>query len=342
MTALLELKQKMKNFYSAHDSWLLPLFKFALAFVLFQGINGKMGFLEKLDSIFVVLVLAIICSVLPINAMTVIACIMVVAHCYAVGIEVAGFALLLLLLLLILFLRFTSQENVAMVLTPVSFSFHIPAAIPIGGGLLRGPACAVPSCCGVILYFFMDTVKEKSTVLQGKETEFVQKLQILLDELLKNQEMWLTILTFAVVIMAVHLISRSSFDYSWRVANAAGAVLYIVIMVFGGMFMSVHIKMGSVILAAVLSAVVGAVIEFFALGVDYSRSEKTQFEDDEYVYYVKAVPKSFVSQTEKSIKTISADEEIQREEHEEAVPVERVEGETFDFTKQLEESLKDL
>ena len=109
--------------------------------------------------------------------------------------------------------------------------------------------------------------------------------------------------------------------------------------------MSVRINMGSVILAGVLSAVVGLVIEFAALGIDYSRSESTQFEDDEYVYYVKAVPKSFVAQTEKSIKTISSEpvnkDEVPEEE-EEAIPVERVEEENFDFEKQLEESLKDL
>lgn len=302
MTALLELKQKLKGFYGEHEFWILPIFKFLLAFAMFKSINTNLGFFEKLDNIFVVLILAVICAVLPLNAMTVVACFMVIAHCYAIGIEVAGFAALLLLLLIILFLRFTSQDNVALVLTPAAFRLHMPAAVPVCGGLLRGPACAVPSCCGIILYFFINVVKEKSTVLQGKETKIVQKLQILVDALMKNQEMWLNILTFIVVIMVVYLISRCSFDYSWRVADAVGAVLYIVMMVLGGMFMNVDINMGNVILAAVLGAVLGLFIEFAALGADYSRSETTQFEDDEYVYYVKAVPKSMVAQKEKVLR----------------------------------------
>ena len=78
----------------------------------------------------------------------------------------------------------------------------------------------MPAGCGVILYFFMQVVKDKSTVLQGKETEAVQKLQILLDGLMKNQEMWLNVLAFVVVLMLVYTISRCSFDYSWRVGNA--------------------------------------------------------------------------------------------------------------------------
>ncbi|HJD29751.1 MAG TPA: hypothetical protein H9914_12265 [Candidatus Blautia avicola] len=343
MTTLLEMKQKIKNFYGEHDSWLLPLLKFLLAFLVFQSINSTLGFLEALDNIFIVLILSIICAVLPLNGMAVLGCIMIVAHCYGVGVEVAAFSVLLLLLLMILFLRFTSQDNLALILTPAAFSFHMPAAIPVGSGLLRGPSCAVPACCGVILYYFMEVVSDRSTVLQGKETESVQKLQILLDALINNQEMWLNILAFVVVLMVVYLISRTSADYSWRIGDAAGSVLYILIMILGGMFLNVNINIGSVILSGVLAAVAGLLIEFAALGIDYSRSETTQFEDDEYVYYVKAVPKSFVAQSEKKIKNISSEPaEVPEEEDEEAAPVERIGEESFDFEKQLEESLKDL
>ena len=343
MTTLLEMKQKIKNFYGEHDSWLLPLLKFLLAFLVFQSINSTLGFLEALDNIFIVLILSIICAVLPLNGMAVLGCIMIVAHCYGVGVEVAAFSVLLLLLLMILFLRFTSQDNLTLILTPAAFSFHMPAAIPVGSGLLRGPSCAVPACCGVILYYFMEVVSDRSTVLQGKETESVQKLQILLDALINNQEMWLNILAFVVVLMVVYLISRTSADYSWRIGDAAGSVLYILIMILGGMFLNVNINIGSVILSGVLAAVAGLLIEFAALGIDYSRSETTQFEDDEYVYYVKAVPKSFVAQSEKKIKNISSEPaEVPEEEEEEAAPVERIGEDSFDFEKQLEESLKDL
>ena len=343
MTTLLEMKQKIKNFYGEHDTWLLPLLKFLLAFLVFQSINSTLGFLEALDNIFIVLILSIICAVLPLNGMAVLGCIMIVAHCYGVGVEVAAFSVLLLLLLMILFLRFTSRDNLALILTPAAFSLHMPAAVPVGAGLLRGPSCAVPACCGVILYYFMEVVSDRSTVLQGKETESVQKLQILLDALINNQEMWLNILAFVVVLMVVYLISRTSADYSWRIGDAAGAIIYILIMILGGMFLNVNINIGSVILSGVLAAVVGLLIEFAALGIDYSRSETTQFEDDEYVYYVKAVPKSFVAQSEKKIKNISSEPvESSEKEDEEATPVERVREETFDFEKQLEESLKDL
>ncbi len=347
MTALLELKQKIRDIYGEYDTWIVPALKFLLALAVFLGINSKLGFLEKLDNIFVVLILSVICAILPINAMTVVGCVLIIGHCYAVGVEVAAFALLLMILLMILFLRFTSKDNLAMILAPTSFSLHIPAAVPMGGGLLRGPSCAVPACCGVILYFFMDVVKEKSSVLQAKETEAAQKLQLLLDGLMKNQEMWLYVISFLVVLMLVYLISRCSFDYSWRAANATGAIAYIVIMILGSMFLDVHLNIGEMIAGALGAVVVGLVIEFFVLGIDYSRSETTQFEDDEYVYYVKAVPKSVVAQKEKRIKKISSEKGAEGEAGNDKTESDDVsEGAVkepeFDFVKQLEESLKDL
>ena len=347
MTALLELKQKIRDIYGEYDTWIVPALKFLLALAVFLGINSKLGFLEKLDNIFVVLILSVICAILPINAMTVVGCVLIIGHCYAVGVEVAAFALLLMILLMILFLRFTSKDNLAMILAPTSFSLHIPAAVPMGGGLLRGPSCAVPACCGVILYFFMDVVKEKSSVLQAKETEAAQKLQLLLDGLMKNQEMWLYVISFLVVLMLIYLISRCSFDYSWRAANATGAIAYIVIMILGSMFLDVHLNIGEMIAGALGAVVVGLVIEFFVLGIDYSRSETTQFEDDEYVYYVKAVPKSVVAQKEKRIKKISSEKGAEGEAGNDKTESDDVsEGAVkepeFDFEKQLEESLKDL
>ena len=104
MTALLILKQKIKEFYGEHDTWILPILKFILAFGLFKGINTTLGFMGKLDNIFVVLILALLCSVMPVNTMTILGCVLIIGHCYAVGIEVAGFALLLMILLMILFL----------------------------------------------------------------------------------------------------------------------------------------------------------------------------------------------------------------------------------------------
>jgi hypothetical protein len=43
--------------------------------------------------------------------------------------------------------------------------------------------------------------------------------------------------------------------------------------------------------------------------VDYTRIESVQFEDDDYYYYVKAVPKVTVSDSLRTVKTFSTSED---------------------------------
>ena len=56
------------------------------------------------------------------------------------------------------------------------------------------------------------------------------------------------------------------------------------------------------------------VLHFFLFSVDYSRTERVQFEDDEYYYYVKAVPKMSVTTRKKQIKKINAKKDDRRSE----------------------------
>ena len=60
-----------------------------------------------------------------------------------------------------------------------------------------------------------------------------------------------------------------------------------------------------VLAGILLSVVVSLVLEFFFYNLDYSRVERVQFEDDEYYYFVKAVPKVFVSRKDKRVKRIT-------------------------------------
>ena len=70
--------------------------------------------------------------------------------------------------------------------------------------------------------------------------------------------------------------------------------------------MQTSIKVLPLILGSLFSVGVAVVLQFFLFSVDYSRTEYVQFEDDEYYYYVKAVPKLSIAVSEKRVKKISS------------------------------------
>ena len=67
-----------------------------------------------------------------------------------------------------------------------------------------------------------------------------------------------------------------------------------------------NVPIGGVIIGSIFSVLIAMVVQFFAFNVDYSRTEKVQFEDDEYYYYVKAIPKITVATPSRTVKKINA------------------------------------
>lgn len=310
MTVLLETKEKMKQIYAEYGTFLLPILKFVLAFIIFKSINSILPFSEALNSIFILLILALFCAVLPLNVMVFLAMVLIVGQCYELGIEVAAFALALILVMFILYIRFTPGDALILVLTPIACYLKVPCVIPIGCGLTRSPVSAVSAGFGVVIYYFMELVKQKATILQGAETkEIAQNLKLLLDGLLKNQNMFMGIIAFVAVLLIVYVIHRLSIDYSWQIAILSGAISYIVIMIAGGLFIDVKSQILPLIFGTVGSVILAEGLEFFLFNVDYTRTETLQYEDDEYYYYVKAVPKMSIAEKNVTIKTIQAEEE---------------------------------
>ena len=60
----------------------------------------------------------------------------------------------------------------------------------------------------------------------------------------------------------------------------------------------------NVLIAVPVSGIIVFIAKFFRMTLDYSGTKNIQFEDDEYYYYVKAVPKLNVTEKDVQIKHI--------------------------------------
>lgn len=156
MTDLLVFREQLKKFYSKYELYLTPVFKFLLALVTLVMINSSIGYMSELKKTTVVLVLALMCSVLPMNFIVVVATAVTLGHLYKFSLECALVMLVLFLLLFILYFRFASNDTIAVLLTPLCFILKIPYIIPIAMGLVGTPASAVPAASGAGLYLGRD------------------------------------------------------------------------------------------------------------------------------------------------------------------------------------------
>ena len=141
------------------------------------------------------------------------------------------------------------------------------------------------------------------------------RFRYIIDGFISNKGMILTIVAFTATIIIVYLIRRLSVDYAWTIAIIAGAIANVLVLLVGDLIFDTKISILATILGTFISVGISFVIQFFLFNMDYTRTEMVQFEDDEYYYYVKAVPKIIVSTPEKRVKKINPQrtrEEISR------------------------------
>lgn len=306
MTDLLEIRDKIKYLYSKYETFILPFVKFLLAFVVLKVLNGKMGYMTKLDNIAIELIVALMYSFLPTGSLVLFAALFSLLHMYALSLEVAVVGLSVYLVMFLLFLRLGPRNALLVVLTPLFCAMKFPYVIPIVAGLLCAPVAAVSVGCGVVVDYLLRTVVANSSAINTLgEEEYSAKLRLIIDGLIKDKAMVVTVAAFVITVVVVYLIRRMSIDYAWSVAMVAGAMTDIVILLLGDLVYDTHISVGAALFGSILALVVAKVIEFFTLALDYRRTEKVQFEDDEYYYYVKAVPKMTVATPERTVKQIN-------------------------------------
>jgi hypothetical protein len=94
-------------------------------------------------------------------------------------------------------------------------------------------------------------------------------------------------------------------DYAWTIAIIAGALSDVMILLVGDLIFDTNVSILGLIVGTIFSVAIAKIVEFFDFHVDYSRTEKVQFEDDEYYYYVKAVPKITVAKPARTVKKIN-------------------------------------
>jgi hypothetical protein len=315
MANLLVFREQLKKFYAKNEIYITPILKFVAALSVILIINSRIGYMSELKNVAVVLILALLCSFLPSNFIVFISALVVLGHLYKFSIECAAVALAVFLLLFILYFRFSPKDTAVVLLTPICFVIKIPYIIPIVAGLMGTPFSAIAVASGVVVYYTISYMTGSASVLNTFEEDgSLEKFRYVIDGILGNKAMFVTIVAFVATIVIVYFIRRLSVDYAWTIAIITGALLDVLVLLFGDLMYNIELSIVGLIVGSIVAVLIAKLIEFFAFNVDYSRTELVQFEDDEYYYYVKAVPKNTVATPQKRVKTIRVPEKAVRQQ----------------------------
>lgn len=297
MTTFRQLRQKMKAFYGRYSSLLNIIFKFVLAFLSFMALAHFIGGVGLFSNIFLILILALLSSIMPLAAIPVFGGILLVGMAWSLGYDAAAMAAIVLLVLLVMFLRFAPESSLLLILVPASLYFGVPQVVPVCAGLKMKMSSILGTGCGVVVYYLIKTLAGLGeNTSSGGTSDMMSRLQNMANGIFGQNEMILNLLILCGIFVIVYAIRRLSIKYSWCLAVVIGSVIYPVFMMVGGLLSGSSFSVLVLVLATPVSILTSLVFVFFFFDVDYQRTEYLQFEDDAYYYYVKAIPKIAVKE----------------------------------------------
>lgn len=303
MMTLLVLRARLQSLYQKHEIYLKPIFKFIIAIIVFATINANIGYDRHLKQMPIVLALSLLCAFTPTAVLVLLAALVAFLHIYSVSVILSAIILILFIIMYGLFLRFTPKLGLVVLAVPILFYLKIPYTVPLLLGVFSTPVAIIPTCLGVMVYFLLHIIEEAAAIQANMSIQDTMTVYSYVVNGLKDNGQLLTALAvFSITILITWLVWRMKFDYSHEIAIAAGCLTNIFGFLLSSLKFDTTEQIGTMIIGTVISGIAVGIIQFFRLSLDYSAAEHVQFEDDDYYYYVKAIPKINVTTPQVNVK----------------------------------------
>jgi len=306
MTNLLVFRERLKKIYSEYSRWIDAVLRFLLSFITLIVINAKTGYMTQMNSELVLIALALLCAVLPGGFGFAISILFIMLNLLEVSKLLAAFVPLFGLLMYLIYFSFKPGNaifaNVALLLGLLG----LPAPIGVIIGLISTPLAVIPAIFGLMVAAYVNYIDTNFMVLTSDVGSIFRQGITVVKGAFLDDRIWTGLVILLVVTVVVFIIRRTFFHNNWVFAIAIGSVLYLVMSLVFALVLDQDTKMGIMLINVLVAVLIGFILHFLFFMVDSLRVEHVQFEDDEYYYYVKAVPKVRVTAPEVRVTKINS------------------------------------
>ncbi len=324
LTKLLEFRGMVRRIFQKYRMIIMPVIKFLFAYLAVHTMNTELAYNAKLSHPMIELGVGVVGAVFPWAVLILLFVVITIAQVFSASPILAALLLVIFAVLYCFAARFSGKYGYAVIAVPVLFVFEMPYFIPLWLGTLATPIAIFPTACGVIVYYVFKVIEQAAQSQNITSLDETLALYVdVVNRLFTHKEMFITVAVFAFVMLVMYLIRKIRFEFVFELAIVLGAILNILCFILVDFQLGIPVDIGSVVRGTLISMVIVLVAQFFRMVLDYLAVEHVQFEDDDYYYYVKAVPKVDVAAPHKNVTTISEAENTEEDfEFEKAAPEE--------------------
>lgn len=310
MTKIYEIKELFVGLYKKFETFINPIGRFLVAFIIVTRLNSYFAYSPYLNKLIINVGAALLAAFLPASWFILLLMAMVGLQLFAVSIEATIIVVLMMLVVYLLFGRVVPDYTWIIIVTPLLASMGLSYLIPLFIGLFIGPVGIIPMIAGVMVYRYSSLIPGIMDIRYPDAGMFdlpeilIEMYKYVLTAVSRDKGTLLIIIVFSVVVILMYYVSKLEFNYIYYISIGLGGLVMILLFIIGLAVLETDLSIIATIFGSLLSVILIAGCQFMRFSLDYQRSEKLQFEDDEYMYYVKAIPKVKISRTVKKIKRI--------------------------------------
>lgn len=283
--------EKLKSIYARWAPYLDMLGRLAAACAAYFWIRYVLGFGTVFTGIPLLVIAALLASVLGSGSMLLFGGVLIAGQAFSLSPEAGAFASVVLLITAFLFIRLVPEESIAVLIMPVFIFFGLPALIPVFLGLKRKPFSAFAAVSGVIVFYLCAALESAAPALSTvSSSDYAGRLQILAEHFGVNGIV-VTSLAAAATVIAVYAVRRMPFSFAFETSIILGGLVWILFFIIGNTVIGTEFDLLSVAAGSAASCIIALIMQLLFLQLDFKRAKSLRFEDDDYYYYVKAVPK---------------------------------------------------
>lgn len=308
MNKLLKIRTTIEDFYIAHRRVAGYILRVVILFLCMFTISRFIGFNEFISQTWFIAAISLVLGFIPIRFLMIAVLGYTAVQVYYLSYGLGIVMTVILLVMYLLYFRYAGQYGYLLMILPILYMIKIPLVAVLVLAAI-GPAISVITVIfGTIFYYLLHyiDVHAVSFASSSGSTEFA-KGEALLRGVFGNTEFLTMLVVMFVVFMIVHFVKRANFAHSYEIAIAVGTGIYIIMtlaseLLFGSITTS---KLLTYCVGGIISGALAILLTMVIKPLDYSRTETVEFEDEEYNYYVKAVPKSAFKSETVSVKKIN-------------------------------------
>jgi len=300
MENLMTIRLKIIEIYKRYDYIFNLILKFLGGIAVFMSMSSlSMGMMGGTKTMGLVFIGGIAAAVASANIFLVFSILCAVIFCLSASVEGALILFIVLAVLYLMCGRIVPEESILFIAMLVCFKYKVAYIIPIAGGIYFGKRAVFPVACAMFIYPLIPVFTQYCAMTPAAEfniADFMDSAIVMYTYFAENLVPHISGAVFAAGIMVIVVltawgVSLLHIDYEKEIAVLSSAAVTIVGMIVAVIMGGSEFSIVGVLISVVISSILLLIFTFFDEAADYRKAERVTFQDKNYVYYVKAVPK---------------------------------------------------